>query len=379
MHTRTRYLACGLLLAAGITSAAAQISIDTSDVKAMYAIGRTLIYNLDSITTSVNIGATGSTSWDFSGLKTSSTMPLVSVPLSSTPYANKFPAATHVMKDSALALAVNVTGLGNVLLRGTGYDYLQLSGDFFDYGLIGDGKAYLGTVSGSGFPAHGQWLDSLAAVYYGLPLEYGNSWSTGFTQILSGYADLSPLGGIVPFGPYLTTHYIVYSVDAYGSMTLPGGYTEDALRVRKEDRTASTYTVGYFFLTKRGAGVQFNLTDTNATGGTVGVKSVQWNEPLIPTGVAQSPATPQVFALYANYPNPFNPSTTITFSLDRKSDVSLKVFNVLGQEVATLVNGTMGAGVQSVRFDAGNLSSGVYFYRLQANGQALTRTMVLTK
>ena len=110
--------------------------------------------------------------------------------------------------------------------------------------------------------------------------------------------------------------------------------------------------------------------------------STVWKRPLsemVDAVPLSHPGTPQQVSLSQNYPNPFNPSTTITFSLDRKSDVSLKVFNVLGQEVATMVNGTMGAGVQSVRFDAGNLSSGVYFYRLKANGQVLTRAMALTK
>ncbi len=383
MRTRARFLACGFLLAAGITSAVAQITIDTNDVKSMFAVGRNVIYQLDSTTTTANIGTTGASSWDFSGLKTTSMMKLVSVPLASTPYyPSQFPAATHVLKYDSLNLSVTLTGLGKVILIGTGYDYLQLSGDFFDYGLIGDGKAYLGVVSGSGYDAHGQWLDSLPAVYYGLPMEFGNSWSTGYTQVLSGHADLGGLGNL-NFGPIPTTHYIVYSIDAYGQLTLPGGYAEDALRIRKEDRatsgTTNTYVISYIFITKRGAAVQFTQTDTTSSSGTVGVKSVQWNEPLVPTSVAQTPETPQVFALYPNYPNPFNPSTTITFSLDKKSEVSLKVFNILGQEVATLVNGTYAAGARSVQFNAGRLSSGIYFYRLQANGQVLTRAMVLTK
>ncbi len=386
MLNSARILACGLLLAAGITTAAAQITVDTNDVKKMYAVGNYVTYNLDSTTTTADIGTTtGASVWDFSGLKITSIMPLVSVVPSTTQYANRFPNATHVLKDTALYLTLNYQGLGNVILIGTGYDYLTLDGDLFDAGLIGDGKAYLGVVSGTGYPAHGEWLNSPSAVFYGLPFELGNSWSTGYRQTLSGNADLGGLGSLT-FGPIVTVHSVTYSIDGYGSLKLPNGFNEEALRIRKEDRTTDTtggkyaLTVGYIFMTKRGAEVQFNQTDTISTSGTVGVRSVQWNGPLYSlTDAVQTPEAPKVFALYPNYPNPFNPSTTITFSLDKKGEVSLKVFNILGQEVATLVNGTYNPGTRSVQFNASNLSSGIYFYRLQANGQMITREMVLTK
>ncbi len=85
------------------------------------------------------------------------------------------------------------------------------------------------------------------------------------------------------------------------------------------------------------------------------------------------------FSLAQNYPNPFNPSTTITFNLPQASEVSLKVFNMLGQEVATLVNDRMGQGVQAIQFDASHLASGMYIYRLQASGFVETRKMMLIK
>ncbi len=77
--------------------------------------------------------------------------------------------------------------------------------------------------------------------------------------------------------------------------------------------------------------------------------------------------TPEQYALYQNYPNPFNPSTTIRFQLSEDSRVTLKVFNMLGQEVASLMNNEdVEGGEHEVRFDAGNLASGVYFYKLIA-------------
>ncbi|MBK6765920.1 MAG: T9SS type A sorting domain-containing protein [bacterium] len=89
---------------------------------------------------------------------------------------------------------------------------------------------------------------------------------------------------------------------------------------------------------------------------------------------------PTTFQLYQNYPNPFNPSTNIQFDLINSSVVTLKVFNVLGEEVATLVNNeALTAGAHTVEFDASTLSSGVYMYRLESNGIVSTRKMVLMK
>jgi hypothetical protein len=89
---------------------------------------------------------------------------------------------------------------------------------------------------------------------------------------------------------------------------------------------------------------------------------------------------PSKFSLSQNYPNPFNPSTIISYQLAKNSRVSLKVFDLLGREVTTLVNGVRPAGTYTATFNAVNLPSGVYFYRLTANatqmesGQAGTFT-----
>lgn len=85
------------------------------------------------------------------------------------------------------------------------------------------------------------------------------------------------------------------------------------------------------------------------------------------------------FNLDQNYPNPFNPSTNINFSLAETGLVSLKVYNLLGQEVAELVNQRMGSGAHSVNFDASGLSSGVYIYRLVSGSQVQTKKMMLIK
>lgn len=84
-------------------------------------------------------------------------------------------------------------------------------------------------------------------------------------------------------------------------------------------------------------------------------------------------------ALHNNYPNPFNPSTTIRYSVPESGQVRLNVYNVLGQRVATLVNGVVAAGQHEVNFDASGLASGTYIYRLETGDQILTQTMMLVK
>ena len=99
------------------------------------------------------------------------------------------------------------------------------------------------------------------------------------------------------------------------------------------------------------------------------------------TSVEPSDASkiPQIFTVSQNYPNPFNPSTMITYGLPARSYVTVKVFNLLGEEIAAIFSGTENAGTHSLKFDASNLSSGVYVYRVQAGASVEARRMVLLK
>ena len=88
---------------------------------------------------------------------------------------------------------------------------------------------------------------------------------------------------------------------------------------------------------------------------------------------------PKEFRLEQNYPNPFNPSTTIQFALPKRSEVTLKIFDLLGREVATLVDEDLQPGEYKVIFEAGDLPSGVYFYRINAEGFVQTKELTLLK
>ncbi|MBE0569983.1 MAG: T9SS type A sorting domain-containing protein [Ignavibacteriaceae bacterium] len=89
--------------------------------------------------------------------------------------------------------------------------------------------------------------------------------------------------------------------------------------------------------------------------------------------------TPKEFVLYQNYPNPFNPNTVISYQLPVSGDVILKVYDVLGNEVATLVDEYKPAGMYEVEFNASALPSGVYFYQLKTGNYIQTKKMVLMK
>lgn len=88
---------------------------------------------------------------------------------------------------------------------------------------------------------------------------------------------------------------------------------------------------------------------------------------------------PNTFKLDQNYPNPFNPSTNISYSISKQGNVTLEVFDLLGQRIATLVNKVQTVGDYDINFDASNLTSGIYIYRISQSGQTLTRRMTLIK
>jgi Secretion system C-terminal sorting domain len=99
------------------------------------------------------------------------------------------------------------------------------------------------------------------------------------------------------------------------------------------------------------------------------------------TGVKQAPAAsvPTKFALMQNYPNPFNPTTIIQYAVPRSSYVELKVYNMLGQKIAELVNGNKAAGTYNVTFNPGNISSGIYIYQMRAGNVMLAQKMIYMK
>ncbi len=119
--------------------------------------------------------------------------------------------------------------------------------------------------------------------------------------------------------------------------------------------------------------------DNNVYLGTIG-RSIFRMKDFVPTGIETEKNTlPKIFSLSQNYPNPFNPSTTIKYQIPASGHVTLKVYDVLGREVESLVNEFQTAGSYTRTLNASSLSSGVYFYRLQSGNYSATKKFVLMK
>lgn len=126
----------------------------------------------------------------------------------------------------------------------------------------------------------------------------------------------------------------------------------------------------------------YRFVDANLSAGsyTFRLKQVDFNGTFAYSDEVNAEVTsPVQFELAQNYPNPFNPSTTIKFSIPQSSNVTLKIFNTLGQEVKTLLSQNMESGLHTINFDASELNSGIYFYRLDADQFSEVRKMTLIK
>jgi len=124
--------------------------------------------------------------------------------------------------------------------------------------------------------------------------------------------------------------------------------------------TPNVYLIGEFVIENGG---QFRVLDSVV----VGIETLD------------HPALPTEFALYQNHPNPFNPATKIKYSVPQSTNIIIKVYDILGNKIETLVNEEKAAGSYEVTFDGSELTSGIYFYKLQAGSFVETKKMVLLR
>jgi hypothetical protein len=277
--------------------------------------------------------------------------------------------------------------------------------------FAGGSGVFLSTDSGIDWTANGltnfsvlcfavSGLNLFAGTYPGgvfLSTNNGTSWAAVNTGVTNTYVVALAVSGTNLFAAIASIWGsgggVFLSTDNGTSWTVTGliNHNVYSFAVRGPNIFAGTTDAGVFLSTNNGTSwtaVNTGLTttlvyalvvsDTNLFAGT---NCGAWRRPLsdMLTEVKSGELLPRLFALEQNYPNPFNPSTTIRYSLPHRSQVLLTVYNTLGQQVATLVQGEQEAGSYEVKFDGSGLASGVYFYRIQAGSYVETRKLVLIR
>ena len=351
-----------------LISTQAQVTITQAEVEAHLAVGKTTTSYADTLGGSVDIGAPGQSSWDFTGHQFQLEFDAQSIAVGTSPAAGTFTSATHATYSKPTFAGV------------TSETWVHLS---VANGAYSDLGTYTSVAAG-GFTTNTTIEITPGEAILQLPLNFGATW----TQTGVRHFDIEIVG--LPFGQSYDVNYtITRTVDAWGTLTMPNGTSESALRVKIESELSSniggipstTNTVGYLFISPSGSAVSVNATNENAPdNGTIDVSDVTWNYGNgTPSDVEQIEELANTFSLAQNYPNPFNPTTTIQYSIPKASNVTVKVYDVLGKEVATLVDQKLAAGVYNSKFDGANLSSGIYFYTLTADNFTATKKLMLVK
>jgi len=275
-------------------------------------------------------------------------------------------------------LAGTQGGLFRSTNQGESWQLLGLADKFINAILITpDGKMFVGTSW------HGAFRSS----------DNGSTWqpiNVGFTSDIVLSLALgnggSLFAGTSTAGVFRSTN----SGDIWQYVGLQGSYVQDIETNRDGHVFAVAPLSGVFRSTNNGETweqISSGLTDTYCNDLTfgqdgfafVGTRSSGVFGSIVRTTSVVSGFYPQRFSLYQNYPNPFNPTTRIDYSIPKTSHVSLKVFDLLGRVVATLVDEVQGLGFKSVEFDANGLTSGVYFYRLTAGSFFETKKLTLIR
>jgi len=342
----------------------AQITLTSSNVGSFFSVGTTMTGISDTVTKSVNIGTTGATSWNFSTLNASIISKTTCVLANSTPYYSFFP-------NASVAQQIPIT---NSYGSTTMYAYYSIGTNLLYEGAYASGAYSTGTFTTK--------IKNLPEeITYHLPITYGTTWTSNYADSTITTISMPPYS--LPPTVSVINYVVQYTADAYGSMTLPGGETYQALRIKVDRRSyqknSYSRTVSYTYLTTNGTSVTVTAADTmQSNTGTINVSSVDWSNSSL-TAVQESNAIPTGFTLFQNYPNPFNPTTKIKFGLPANSFTTLKIYDILGREVKTLVNVEMTTGYHEVELNANDLPSGIYLYKLQTNSFTDVKKLILLK
>lgn len=236
----------------------------------------------------------------------------------------------------------------------------------------------------------------LVDVYATVPS--GQNWSVGPTNLRFRYWTENPPNAmtLITQDTVMNANVNLSNNNAYGLMTCTSILSDTSASLNillLYNKPAYTFSPGSYWLgtlkfaiTNVEACVNMQIYDFSAVFDNLTglVYNSGWNkvdpQPCMTSGISQiSTELPDGYKLYQNYPNPFNPTTKIQFSLPKAGFVTIRVYDLLGREVSTLVSEHKNIGTYVVDFDASDLPSGIYFYRIESNGFSDVKKMVVLK
>jgi hypothetical protein len=177
---------------------------------------------------------------------------------------------------------------------------------------------------------------------------------------------------ITGYVPVPAASYILDVTPAEDNETIVASFTADLSGLG--GGSAAVFASGFLTPSANQDGAAFGIFAALANGTVVEFPSI-----ITDISAGDFNTIPETFVMEQNYPNPFNPSTTISFSIPKAENVSLKIYNILGSEITTLVSENLNAGSYQVNFDASNLASGTYIYQITAGKFNQVRKMNLIK
>lgn len=343
----------------------AQITIDENDINKTFGTVWTMFQaDDDSLAINVNLGTPGGpNNWQFdpSDFPAGDTVDYTIVDPASTPWGNEFPNSDHVWNFLEPENNFNVFSFTEASSNG----YLHHSAVF--------------QVGANEFKV----IFSNPRKLLEFPATLGTTWTENYIVI--------PL--FDPANATVDSTSSVSTVDAWGTITTPLG-TFDCLRVRVDETeisldydngvvvaTDTTTEINYLFYTENGGYfAEISSLDNETNPNFTTASDITFRMQNVTVGIEEnSNLKLSTFDLAQNFPNPFNPSTQISYSLSKPNFVNLTVFNEIGQEVKVLKNGFQNAGNFNLNFDASKLSSGTYFYKIKVGNQSKTKKMLLIK
>ncbi|MBM4165679.1 MAG: T9SS type A sorting domain-containing protein [Ignavibacteria bacterium] len=347
------------------TTLFSQITINTSDIDTV--IGHSQMFKLQD-TVAVNLGTSGENNvWDFSSMNLTRTQSQNVINKNSTTWGNTFSNSNYALK------------VINIEQHDTSYEFYHLTSSNFLYtGFVDKYQSNFNVA---------KYNPEFSLVNF--PLSYNQSWNSTSKIKIAPYYYSTNLDSVI------INAKVKFQTDSWGKLVTSASIDSfDVLRLRHDDTlTVAGYrfglvlyrdtlqTINYLYLSNN-IGIICEVAsfdgETNPNF-TTAASFRLYNG--VPVGVKEnSLSKPQNFSLEQNFPNPFNPKTVIRYSLSVNSTVTIKVYDILGNEVAMLMNNKeREPGKHEAQFDGTNLSSGIYFYRLTTNNFSETKKMILQK